>query len=158
MGVRGQVLKVIFREVCVVCSEIETTPIVNLKHKRMVKIIPIERQNPQNRTAEKKFYAQAVSKGNTDLERLAYLVSNQSTEIEADCYGVLLSLLHNIMDELSQGRIVKLDKLGSFQIGVRSEGVSSQSALTANAVKKAHINFRPDARMREMLENVKFTL
>ena len=158
MGVRSQVSETIFREVSVVCSEIKTTQIVNLNIKKMVKIIPIRRPNPQDRTAENKFYAQVVSKGNTDLERLAYLVSNQSTVREADCYAVLLSLLHNIMDELKQGRIVKLDKLGSFQIGVRSEGTSSLEELTVNAVKKVHVNFRPDARMREMLENVKFTL
>ena len=61
----------------------------------MVQIIPVERPNPQDRTAENKFYALAVSKGSTDLERLAYLVSHQSTVREGDCYAVLLlSLIH----------------------------------------------------------------
>lgn len=123
----------------------------------MVKVKPIERPNPQDRIADKKFYAQAISNGTTDLERLAYLVSNQSTVREADCYAVLLSLLHNVIDELSQGKIVKLDKLGSFQIGVRSEGVATEEELTSSAIKKAHINFRPDKRMRNMLSNVAFT-
>ncbi len=122
----------------------------------MVKLKSIERPNPQDRTAPKKFYAQAVSNGTVDLERLAYLVSNQSTVREADCYAVLLSLLHNVMDELSQGKIVKLDKLGAFQIGVSSEGVATQDALTSSVIKKAHINFRPDKRMRNMLSNVDF--
>jgi predicted histone-like DNA-binding protein len=124
----------------------------------MVKVKTIERPNPQDRTAEKKFYVQAVSKGTTDLERLAYLVSHQSTVREADCYAVLLSLLHNIMDELKQGRIVKLDKLGSFQIGVRSEGVDTQEEVSSFLVKKSHVNFRPDTRMREMLDTMKFSL
>lgn len=123
----------------------------------MVKVKTIERPNPQDRTAANKYYAQAVSTGTTDLERLAYLVSNQSTVREADCYAVLLSLLHNISDELEQGRIVKLDKLGSFQIGVRSEGVVSEEQISPSAIKKAHINFRPDKRLRNMLSNVKFT-
>ena len=77
----------------------------------MISLNIIERPNPQDRTAENKFYAQVVANGKTDLERLAYLVSNQSTVREADCYAVILSLLHNIVDELKQGRIVKLDKL-----------------------------------------------
>ena len=123
----------------------------------MVKVKSIERPNPQDRTTDKKFYAQAISNGTTDLERLAYLVSNQSTVREADCYAVLLSLLHNVIDELSQGKIVKLDKLGSFQIGVRSEGVATEEELTSSAIKKAHINFRPDKRMRTMLSSVAFT-
>lgn len=124
----------------------------------MVKIIPIERPNPQDRAAENKFYAQAVATGTVDLERLAYLVSNQSTVREADCYAVLLSLLHNIKDELEQGKIVKLDKLGSFQIGVNSDGVASSDEVSANSVKKAHINFRPDKRLRDMLANLNYTI
>jgi predicted histone-like DNA-binding protein len=124
----------------------------------MVKLTSIERPNPQDRAAENKFYAQAIATGTTDLERLAYLVSNQSTVREADCYAVLLSLLHNIGDELAHGKIVKLDKLGSFQIGVSSEGVATQEELSTSAVKKAHINFRPDKRLRNVLKNVDFTL
>lgn len=124
----------------------------------MVQIKPIERPNPQDRAADNKFYAQAIATGTTDLERLAYLVSNQSTVREADCYAVLLSLLHNIKDELDQGRIVKLDKLGSFQIGVSSEGMPTEEEVSSNTVKKAHINFRPDKRLRDMLANVKYTL
>lgn len=123
----------------------------------MVKLNKVKRPNPLDRTLADKFYAQAVSTGTTDLERLAYLVSNQSTVREADCYAVLLSLLHNIIDELQQGKIVKLDKLGSFQVGVRSEGSTNAEELTISAVKKAHVNFRPDKRMRDMLQNVSFT-
>ena len=123
----------------------------------MVKIKSIARPNPLDREADSKFYAQAVATGSTDLERLAYLVSNQSTVREADCYAVLLSLLHNVTDELAQGKIVKLDKLGSFQIGVSSEGVALEEELTASAIKKAHINFRPDKRFRKILKNVDFT-
>ncbi len=124
----------------------------------MVKIRSIERPNPQDRAADNKFYVQAIATGTTNLERLAYLVSNQSTVREADCYAVLLSLLHNISDELQQGKIVKLDKLGSFQIGVQSEGVATEEDLTVNVIKKAHINFRPDARLRTMLANLRYTL
>ncbi|WP_288955296.1 HU family DNA-binding protein [uncultured Polaribacter sp.] len=123
----------------------------------MVKLNKVERPNPQDRTLAYKFYAQAVSRGTTDLERLAYLVSHQSTVREADCYAVLLSLLHNIIDELQQGKIVKLDKLGSFQVGVKSEGAENSDELSVSAVKKAHINFRPDKRVKEMLQTISFT-
>ncbi|NCT08555.1 MAG: DNA-binding protein [Flavobacteriia bacterium] len=115
----------------------------------MVRIIPISKSNPQDTTAVNKFYAQAVATGKTDLERLAYLVSNQSTVREGDCYAVILSLVHNIIDELKQGRIVKLDKLGSFQIGVSSEGVASIEEVGSNLVKDVRVNFRPDQRLKD---------
>ena len=91
------------------------------------------------------------------MERLAYLASNQCTVRESDCYAVLLALQHNIMDELNQGNIVKLDKLGSFQIGVRSVGKGLQEEVSADTVKSAHLNFRPAKRMRNMLNNVEYS-
>ncbi|MFC4267506.1 HU family DNA-binding protein [Polaribacter marinivivus] len=126
----------------------------------MISLNIIERPNPQDRTAENKFYAQVVATGKTDLERLAYLVSNQSTVREADCYAVILSLLHNIVDELKQGRIVKLDKLGAFQLGIQSEGVATAEEVTASVVKNLRIKFRPDQRMKNQLnlKTVQFTL
>ena len=120
----------------------------------MVYLKPISKSNPQDRVAANKYYAQVVATGKTDLERLAYLVSNQSTVREGDCYAVILSLLHNIVDELKQGRIVKLDKLGSFQIGVNSDGVTTSEEVSVNIVNNVHINFRPDKRMKDSL-NIK---
>ncbi|WP_339663481.1 HU family DNA-binding protein [uncultured Polaribacter sp.] len=120
----------------------------------MVKIIPISKSNPQDRGAENKFYAQVVSTGKTDLERLAYLVANQSTVREGDCYAVILSLIHNIVDELNQGRIVKLDKLGTFNISVSSNASDTPEAVSANSVKDVRIRFRPDQRIKNSL-NIK---
>ena len=122
----------------------------------MIQVKPIQKVNPLDLTAERKYYAHAVATGTVDLERLAFLIANQSTVREADCYAVTLSLVHNMIDALEQGNIVKLDKLGSFQIGVNSTGVSTEKDLTANVVKKAHVNFRPDAGLRKMLKNLKF--
>ena len=124
----------------------------------MVNIKAIERANPQDANAPKKFYAHVIASKKVDLERLAYLTSNQCTVRESDCYAVLLALQHNIIDELSQGNIVTLDKLGSFQIGVRSEGKDLEEEVSANTVKSAHLNFRPAKRMRNMLDTVKFTI
>jgi predicted histone-like DNA-binding protein len=120
----------------------------------MVKITPISKSNPQDRVADNKYYAQVVSSGKTDLERLAYLVANQSTVREGDCYAVILSLIHNIVDELKQGRIVKLDKLGSFQIGVNSDAVDTLEEVSGTIVNNVRIKFRPDKRMKNSL-NIK---
>lgn len=126
----------------------------------MVKITPISKSNPQDRLAENKYYAQVVSFGKTDLERLAYLVSNQSTVREGDCYAVILSLLHNIVDELKQGKIVKLDKLGSFQIGINSDAVDTAEEVSVNVVNNVRIKFRPDKRMKNSLniKTIDFTM
>lgn len=120
----------------------------------MVTIKPISKSNPQDRVADNKFYAQVVSSGKTDLERLAYLVAHQSTVREGDCYAVILSLIHNIVDELKQGKIVKLDKLGTFNISVSSEAKVVAEEVSATSIKDVRIKFRPDKRIKSSL-NIK---
>ena len=122
----------------------------------MVTIKPMERLNPQDVNADKKFYAKAISQGVIDFERLAYLVSNQCTVRESDCYAVLRALEHNIMDELKQGKVVQLGGLGNLQVGVSSNGETIAEDVNASTVKKAHMNFRPGSKLRDMLEIMKY--
>lgn len=124
----------------------------------MILIKSVQKVNPLDRTAEKKYYVQAVSTGEVDLERLAYLVSNQSSVNEGDCYNVILSLVHNIADELKQGKIVRLDRLGAFQIGVQSQGIEAEEEVGGHLVNKTRLNFRPSKRMKNMLASVDFRL
>lgn len=124
----------------------------------MVCIKPIERRNPQDVNADNKFYAKAISQGVIDFERLAYLVSNQCTVRESDCYAVLRALEHNIMDELKQGKVVQLGGIGNLQVGVSSNGETLPEEVSANSVKKAHMNFRPGAKLRDMLEIMKYKI
>ena len=114
----------------------------------MVQLTTIQRPNPKNKDAAKKFYAQVISSGTVDLERLAYLVANQSSVNEGDCYAVILSLVHNIIDELKQGKIVRIDRLGSFQIAVNATGVDSAKNVNPSVIKSVRINFRPDKKLQ----------
>ena len=122
----------------------------------MLNIKAMQRLNPQDTNAAGKFYAKSISTGMIDFERLAYLVANQCTVRESDCYAVLRALEHNIMDELKQGKSVKLGGLGILKVGVNSNGEDTAAAVGKHSVKKAHINFRSGARLREMLEIVKY--
>lgn len=124
----------------------------------MIHIKAIPRGNPQDLTAPAKFYAHAIAAGEVDLERLAYLVSNQCTVRESDCHAVLLALMHNVVDELRQGRVVDLGALGRFQVGVRSKGLDVAQEVNAASVRKAHLNFRPGKRLRKMLLSLDYKL
>jgi predicted histone-like DNA-binding protein len=114
------------------------------------------RKNPQDMTAPEKYYAAAVADGNVDLDRLAELISYQCTVTETDCYAVLLALEHNIIGELGQGRIVKLGRLGNFQVGISSKGSDTAEEVSATAITKSRILFRPGKKLRTMLNSVSF--
>ena len=118
------------------------------------KVLP--RKNPQDLLAPEKFYAAAIADGETDLDKLAEQISYQCTVTESDCYAVLLSLERNIISELEQGRIVKLGRLGNFQIGVSSQGKDTAAEVTAGAIVKTRILFRPGKRLRSLLKDLSF--
>jgi len=118
------------------------------------KILP--RKNPQVITAPEKFYAAAIASGSVDMDRLAEQISYQCTVTESDCYAVLLALERNIIDALGQGQIVKLGKLGNFQVSISSEGKDTIEEVNANAITKSRILFRPGKRLRNLLTELSF--
>ena len=122
-----------------------------------LKIKSLQRVNPRDLTAPRKYYATAVADGSTDLEELAEMVASQSTVSRADCYAVLIALESNIIRMLRVSKIVRLGNLGSFQISVKSEGKDTSEEVTANAVKGSRIKFRPGKAFRQMLKTLKFT-
>jgi len=124
----------------------------------MVQLKSIARKNPQDEQAPEKFYVHTVSTGFVDLERLAYLIANQSTVREADCLAVLNAMQHNMLDELAQGKIVQLGTLGNFQVGVRSHGSETQEEVNATKVRSAHINYRPGKRVKKALKTMDYKL
>jgi predicted histone-like DNA-binding protein len=121
-----------------------------------VKFNVLPRKNPQDLTAPDKFYAAAIGDGETDLETLAKMISYQCTVTETDCYAELFSLEHNIISELEQGRIIKLGRLGNFQVGISSEGKTTANEVNAAAITKSRILFRPGKRLRALLKDLTF--
>lgn len=114
------------------------------------------RKNPQDLSLPEKYYASAIADGEVDMDYLAEQISYQSTVTESDCYAVLLSLERNIMDALKQGRIVKLGRLGNFQVSISSEGRDLETEVDANAIIKTRILFRPGKRLRNLLNDLSF--
>ncbi len=114
------------------------------------------RKNPQDVNLPEKYYAAAIADGEVDMDTLAEQISYQCTVTESDCYAVLLSLERNIIDALKQGRIVKLGRLGNFQVGLSSEGRDTELAVDANAITKTRILFRPGKRLRTLLNELSF--
>jgi len=130
---------------------------ITFKNKIMsVKFTVVSRKNPRDLTAPEKFYANAIADGETDLDTLAKAISLQCTVTEADCYAVLISLEANIIGELEQGRIVKLGRVGNFQVGISSEGEETPEDVTSASIIANRIRFRPGKRLRSFLKDVSY--
>lgn len=121
-----------------------------------IKFKILQRKNPRDISAPEKYYAAAIADGDVNLDRLAELISYQCTVTETDCYAVLLALEHNIIGELGQGRIVKLGRLGNFQVGISSKGSDTAADVSVATITKSRILFRPGKKLRSMLNDVSF--
>lgn len=116
----------------------------------------LKRANPQDRTLPEKFYAAVVKNGSSDFETLAEMISEQSSLSSTDCLAVLNILEINIERELRQGRIVRLGKLGNFQISISSKGFDTDTEVTSEGITNARVLFRPAPMLRKSLKNLSF--
>ena len=101
-----------------------------------IKFKPQARNNSQDINLSEKYYAAAIADGEVDRDTLAEQISYQCTVTESDCYTVLLSLERNIIDALKQRRIVKLGRLGNFQVGNSYEGSDTELEVDPTPLPK----------------------
>lgn len=112
--------------------------------------------NPQDATAPRKFYAKATDASITDLSELAELVAFNSSMSKTDCYAVLMGLETFVIRELERGRNVRLGELGTYKIGLKSEGKDTEEEVIGFTIKKAKINFTPGAGIKRMLKHLEY--
>ena len=105
---------------------------------------------------EVKQYPCAVSKGEADLDSLADVVSSRSSMSRADCYGVIIGLTEAIGEALADGKIVRIDALGTFQITIQGTAADSPEELGKSTIKGTKIIYRPSKKMKKRLENINF--
>ncbi|MFY7743025.1 MAG: HU family DNA-binding protein [Flavobacterium sp.] len=121
-----------------------------------VKFTTVQRRNPQELLAPEKFYASAIGDGEVGIEKLSRMISEQCTVTEADCLAVLASLEKQMVNQLEEGRIVRLGRIGSFQIGVSSLGMDTPEEVTSNSIIKSRVLFRPAQNIKNLLKTLRY--
>lgn len=101
-----------------------------------------------------KYYPCAIHNGEEDLDSLADIVASQSTISKADCYGVIMALTKAIGESLADGRIVRIDNLGSFQITLQGLPADTLEELGKANIKGAKIIYKPSRNMKKNLDQL----
>ena len=122
-----------------------------------IKDITVAKKKPQDKDAEPKYEAQAVSNGEEDFEGMTRAVADRCTVTASDSKAVLDAFQTIMIQRLSNGQIVRLNDLGSFRMSLSSEGTSKESEINAAKIKKARIIFVPSAKLKEMCKAASFT-
>ncbi|MDR1553485.1 MAG: HU family DNA-binding protein [Prevotellaceae bacterium] len=121
-----------------------------------VKYTVSERGNPLNPTQPKKWYANAKSTGDTTLRALGKEIAARSTVSSADTQAVLVALTEVLVQNLAEGKIVRLGDFGAFQVSVSSEGAETEAKFNASLIKGSKVVFRPGIDIKEMQKSLKY--
>jgi len=83
-------------------------------------------------------------------------ISTKSNINYIDCYRFFLYFEETLKEELAEGKIVRLNDLGSFQIGATSKSVDTVKEVTEATITKPHINYRSGKGFKEMLKELEY--
>ncbi len=104
----------------------------------------------------KKWYANVFNDGEVTVDDLVKKIEKFSALSEADIRGVIIALENVIQEELVNGKIIRLDKLGSFYPSLSSEGVATEADFTSANIRSAKVNYRPGKRISNALSTATF--
>jgi predicted histone-like DNA-binding protein len=122
-----------------------------------VPYVVVERGNPLNPAAPKKFYAQAKSSKVLTFRNLGKEIAEGSTTVsDTDVMAVLNDLIKVLRRHLSEGEIVRFGDFGTFQVTLSSSGAESAEKLNASLIRKPKVTFRPGIDLKDMLSTLKY--
>jgi predicted histone-like DNA-binding protein len=104
----------------------------------------------------KKYYASILTDGEVTIDELVKEIEKFSALSEPDIRGVIIALENVVQDKLAQGKIVRLDILGSFYPALKSASSDTPEKVTAANIKSVGINYRPGRRLIAALKNIGF--
>lgn len=88
----------------------------------MLKYNVIKQKNPMDEDALPKFYARIVSIAQDTISTIAKQLSEDCTPNEEDCLVVVDGIMKQIIAGLKEGKIVKIDRFGSFRLTIKNNG------------------------------------
>ena len=104
----------------------------------------------------KKWYAVVKNDGELSIDDLVKQIEKFSALSEADIRGVIIALENVIQNELTNGKIIRLDKLGSFYPSLSSDSAATEQGFNVNLIKGAKVNYRAGKRITDALKTAKF--
>jgi predicted histone-like DNA-binding protein len=121
-----------------------------------VKYNIVERGNPSDPDAPKKYYPSAVADGSIDLRYIANRAADISTVSMPDTVAVIEALLHIIPDEIGNGRVVQLGDFGSFWVKFKTEASETPQGVTSRSITGVIPRFIPGKEFKLNLRHLTF--
>ena len=106
--------------------------------------------NRRTSSNQGKWYARAVHTGTVDIDDLAEEMQANCTVKRADIVAVLSELVETMQKHLQMSHRVKLNRLGTFKIGMSTRPADTIEEFTAGQnVKSVHVLFQPETKIEK---------
>ena len=105
------------------------------------------------------WYGRAVHTGTVDIDDLAEEMEANCTVKRADIVAVISELVVTMKRHLQQSHRVRLNRLGTFKIGMSTSPALTAKDFTASGnVKSVHVLFQPETKIEKDRTRVKALL
>lgn len=122
-----------------------------------IKFNVVERTQPGVKGGgTKKWYADAVTDGELNVDDLVKRIEKFSALSEADIRGVIIALENVIQDALAESKIVRLDKLGSLYPTLSSGSANTEKEFHSGLIKSVGVNYRAGKRILDTMKAAGF--
>ena len=112
--------------------------------------------NTLKSTKENNYYARAISNGETSSQELLDILAKKTRLHKGDCLRFMMHLEETMVEQLENGKIVRLGDLGYFQVGITSKAFDAPSKVTPKNINAAKVNFRVGKSLRKMLSELTY--
>jgi predicted histone-like DNA-binding protein len=116
----------------------------------------IERGNPQNPTAPKKWFTSLKTLNRVSEKEVAKLVSDETTINRKEVEMALDQFQKILVRLLLDSHSVELGDWGTFRLTCSGEGADTAEALTAANIKSLRIRFTAGKELRKALSDATF--
>ena len=121
-----------------------------------IKYKPIPKKSVIKGNVTQIYHAKTIANGSTDFDDFLKKISKRSRIPYVDCIRFFLYFEEALMEDLAEGKIVRLNNLGSFQIGATSKSVPNIEDVTPDTITKPHINYRTGKGFKKELQALEF--
>jgi DNA-binding protein, histone-like, putative len=105
---------------------------------------------------QKKFYAQIEYGKELTMDELVKIIEKFSALSEPDIRGVIIAMENAMQDGLAAGRIVRLERLGTFYPAISSNGEEKEEDVNASSIRDTGVNYRPGDRIKKAIKDAGF--
>jgi predicted histone-like DNA-binding protein len=117
----------------------------------------VQKGNPGDASAPKKFYATPAPRSKTTIKEISKDISDISSLNYGDISNVLNNFVQLIPKYLANGNIVSLGEIGDLRLNFSSEGTPTEESFTPSKIRKVKIAFRPGKDIKTSIAGLTYT-